>query len=121
MTTSSISKGTAVEHLVFSYLLDLGFKVYPASLPNDVTDAIVDINGELKRIQIKALRYKTKTARLKYIDLQSEYSVYKDCKIDYMVAADSFTGFVYMIPIDFTRTFKSCVSLDDIQQFKIVT
>lgn len=102
MKTST--KGKIAEHIFIIEFLKKGQNVYIPVEEDDPVDLVVDIEGILKKMQIKYV-----TPRKGVLDIKNQdYSVNKgesrinwyDGKIDYFAVYNPETGFGYLVPIE---------------------
>ena len=117
LVMGTIEKGYLGSLIVEKKLVQEGFNIYKPVLENGKVDMIIEKNNIYLKIQIKTVQSSknSKVVPLRKISHNmGEYKIktYSDNDIEYFVGVDTVTEDIYMIPIKFSQTYASAISIN---------
>ena len=111
------------QSLVEREFIKHGFNLFKPELENGKVDLIVEKNNQYFKIQIKTVQTRNNSKLIpvrKISHNMGEYKIktYSKEDIDYFVGADVDTEDVYILPIEFSSTYATSISVSKCEIYK---
>ena len=121
---STIKKGRLGYNLVEKELLKRNWDIYLPIVEDTKIDCIAIKNHDLEKMQIKTLIVDIRNGK-KFLPVrkishnQGRYKIsyYTDDDVDYFLGVDLETDDIYVVPINFTKKYKSAISTNKLKPF----
>ena len=117
----TIEKGYLGNLLVEKEFIKHGFNIFKPILENGKVDLIIEKNNHYFRVQIKTVTNNGKHIPFRKISHNmGTYKIkrYTEEDIDFFIGADIETEDLYILPVWFSSSYRSVVSINKCEQFK---